>query len=91
MGKKQRYQRFEVLTSLICIREMQFQLHRLKRISSNCDTEVQIIRSKFKSVCYHLSFIDNVIRKFKEWNGDYQNKVTDENYISLKLMNVSFY
>ena len=40
---------------------------------------------------YHLSFIDNVIRTFKEWNGDYQNKVTDENYISLKLMNVSFY
>ena len=70
---------------------MQFQLHQLKRISSNCDTEVQIIKSKFKSVGYHLSFIDNVIRTFKEWNGDYQNKVTDENYISLKLMNVSFY
>ena len=53
-------------------------LHRSKRISSNFDTEVQIIKSKFKSVGYPLPFIDNVIRTFKE-------------KISLKLIKVSFY
>ena len=54
-------------------------LHRSKRISSNFDTEVHIIKSKFKSVGYPLSFIDNVIRTFKERNIVDQNNVTDDN------------
>ena len=72
-------------------------LHWSKRIWSNYDTEVQIIKSKFKSVGYHLPFIDNVIRTFKEKNIVDQNNVTDDDepliphHISLKLINVSFY
>ena len=54
-------------------------LHRSKRISSNFDTEVQIIKSKFKSVGYPLPFIDNVIRTFKEKNIVDQNNATDDN------------
>ena len=54
-------------------------LHRPKRISSNFDTEVQIIKSKFKSVGYPLPFIDNVIRTFKEKNIVDQNNATDGN------------
>ena len=34
-------------------------LHQSKQILSNFDTEVQIIKSKFKSVHYPLLFIDN--------------------------------
>ena len=51
-GKKQRYQHTGVLTSLKGIREnaISVDLHRSKRISSNFDAEVQIIKSKFKSV-----------------------------------------
>ena len=41
--------------------------------------EVQIIKSKFKSVGYPLPFINNVICTFKERNIDDQNKVTDDN------------
>ena len=72
-------------------------LHRSKRILSSFDTEVQIIKSKFKSVGYPLPFIDNVIRTFKEKNIVDQNNVTDDDepliphHISLKLINVSFY
>ena len=54
-------------------------LHRSKPISPNFDTEVQIIKSKFKSVGYPLPFIDNVIRTFKEKNIVDQNNVTDDN------------
>ena len=54
-------------------------LHRSKRISSNFDMEVQIIKSKFKSVGYPLPFIDNVIRTFKEKNIVDQNNATDDN------------
>ena len=72
-------------------------LHRSKLISSNFDTEVQIIKSKFKLLGYPLPFIDNVIRTFKEKNIVDQNNVTDDDepliphHISLKLINVSFY
>ena len=74
-------------------------LHWSKRISSNFDREVQIIKSKFKSAGYSLSFIANVIRSFKERNIDDQIKVTITcmtinflyHHISLKLINVSFY
>ena len=41
--------------------------------------EVQIIKSKFKSMGYPLSFIDNVILTFKERNIVDQNNVTDDN------------
>ena len=41
-------------------------LHWSKRVSLNFDTKVQIIKSKFKSVCYPLPFIDNKIYAFKE-------------------------
>ena len=54
-------------------------LHQSKLISSNFDTEVQIIKSKFKSLRYPLPFIDNVIRTFKEKNIVDQNNVTDDN------------
>ena len=54
-------------------------LHRSKRLSSNFDTEVQIIKSKFKSVGYPLPFIDNVIRTFKEKNIVDQNNATNDN------------
>ena len=54
-------------------------LHRSKRILSNFDMEVQIIKSKFKSVGYPLPFIDNVIRTFKEKNIVDQNNATDDN------------
>ena len=40
---------------------------------------VQIIKSKFKSVGYPLSFIDNLIRTFKEKNIVDQNNATDDN------------
>ena len=54
-------------------------LHWSKRISSNFDMVVQIIKSKFKSVGYPLSFIDNLIRTFKEKNIVDQNNATDDN------------
>ena len=54
-------------------------LHRSKRISSNFDTEVHVIKSKFKSVGYPLSFIDNVIHTFKERNIVDQNNIIDDN------------
>ena len=54
-------------------------LHRSKLISSNFDTEVQIIKSKFKLLGYPLPFIDNVIRTFKEKNIVDQNNITDDN------------
>ena len=41
--------------------------------------EVQIKKSKFRSVGYPLPFIYNVIRTFKERNIVDQNNVTDDN------------
>ena len=55
-------------------------LHQPKRISSNFDAEVQIIKSKFKSVDYPLPFTDNVIRTFRERNTVDQNNITDDNF-----------
>ena len=46
---------------------------------SNFDKEVQVIKSKFKSVGYPLPFIDNVICSFKKKNVVGQNSVTDDN------------
>ena len=40
------------------------ELHRSKGIFSNFDKEVQIIKSKFKSVGYPLPFKDNVLCTF---------------------------
>ena len=55
-------------------------LHQPKRISSNFDAEVQIIKSTFKSVDYPLPFTDNVIRTFRERNTVDQNNITDDNF-----------
>ena len=55
-------------------------LHQPKRISSNFDVEVQIIKSKFKSVDYPLPFTNNVIRTFRERNTVDQNNITDDNF-----------
>ena len=55
-------------------------LHQPKRISSNFDAEVQIIKSKFKSVDYPLPFTDNVICTFRERNTVDQNNITDDNF-----------
>ena len=52
--------------------------HWSKRISSNFDPEVQIIKSKFRSVHYPLPFIDEICT-FKERNRGDQNKVTKNN------------
>ena len=46
---------------------------------SNFDMEVQIIKSKFKSVGYPLPFTDNVTCTFKEKKIVDQNNVTDDN------------
>ena len=54
-------------------------LHWSKRISSSFDTEVHIIKSKFRSMDYPLPFIDNVIRTFKERNTVDQNNVANDN------------
>ena len=54
-------------------------LHQSKRISLNFDMEIQIIKSKFKSVGYPLRFIDNVIHTCKERNIVEQNNITDDN------------
>ena len=52
----------------------------------NFDTEVQIIKSKFKSVGYPLPFIDNVICTFKEKNIVDQNNATDDNDDELLIL-----
>ena len=41
-------------------------LHRLILISSKFDTEIEIIKFKFKLLGYPLPFTENVIRAFKE-------------------------
>ena len=51
-------------------------LRQSKRILLNFDQEVQIIKSKFKSVGYPLPFTDNAICAFEENNIGGQNKVT---------------
>ena len=40
------------------------ELYRAKRISSNFTNEVTLISNKFKSVGYHMHFINSVIREF---------------------------
>ena len=54
-------------------------LHRSKRITSNFDMKVRIIKSKFKSVGQTLPFIENAIRTFKEKNIVDQNNIPDDN------------
>ena len=54
-------------------------LHWSKRISSSFDTEIHIIKSKFRSMDYPLPFIDNVIRTFKKRNTVAQNNVANDN------------
>ena len=58
---------------------MSVDLHPSKRISSNFDTEIQVIKSRFKSVGYPLPFIENVFRTFKEYIIHDQNNVIDDN------------
>ena len=61
-------------------------LHQSKQISSNVDEEVQIIKSKFKSVGYLLLFMDKVIWAFEKANIDDQ-----KNYQMIMMMSLLYH